>query len=180
MNQNDVIQMPKVKVLEGSGDMLYYHEVKSRKELSSLIASMLEAMSINPSLFETKSAIFKVEDTLYRIAFNVLFAYPQYWVPFTLYTVNKELKDLQWVNWDTGFDRKEKTEDGFKVYSFDDIWLTVEEKDAGFCLGMPENDDEFVPRQVDHQECYIWLNVSSPAFQALYASLDKKSGRIKL
>lgn len=60
MNQNVSIQIPKVKVLEGSGSMLYYHEVKTRQELSSLISSMLEAMSINPSLFETKSAIFKV------------------------------------------------------------------------------------------------------------------------
>ena len=173
MNQNVHIQMPKVKVLEGSGSMLYYHEVTSKKELSSLIASMLEAMSINPSPFETKTTIFKVRDTLYRIVFNAFFAFPQYFTFFTLYKVNKELTNLQLTDWNKGFDRKEKTEDGFKEYSFTDIWVQVEEGPP-YGFNPPENDEEFVPRQVDPHECYIWLNVSSPAFQALYASLETK------
>ena len=76
MNQNVSIQMPKVKVLEGSGSMLYYHNVKTKYELCSLIACLLQALSINPSLclttpYEGKEAIFKVKDTLYRIAFDV-------------------------------------------------------------------------------------------------------------
>lgn len=174
MNQNVTIQMPKVKVLPGSGDMLYYHDVTSKKELSSLIASMLQAMSTNPSLFETKSAIFKVGNTLYRIVFNAFFAYPQFFTFFTLYKLNEELTDLQLTDWNKGFDRKEKTEDGFKVYSFTDIWLQVEEG-APYGFNPPENDEEFVPRQVDPHECYAWLNTDSPAFQALYASLDKSN-----
>lgn len=174
MNQNVPIQMPKVKVLEGSGSMLYYHDVTSKKELSSLIASMLQAMSINPSLFEGKSAIFKVGDTLYRIAFNPFFAYPQFFTFFTLYKVNEELTDLQLTDWNKGFDRKEKTEDGFKEYSFKDIWVQVEEGPP-YGFNPPENDEEFTPHLPDPHECYIWLNVSSPAFQALYASLDKSN-----
>lgn len=169
MKQNVSIQMPKVKVLEGSGSMLYYHEVTSKQELSSLIASMLQAMSINPSLFESKSAIFKVDDTLYRIAFNPFFASPLHWVSFTLYKLNEELTDLQLVNWDTGFNRGYD----FKEYSFEDIWLTVQEEGiSSYCFNRPENDGEFVPHLPDPQECYIWLNVSSPAFQALYAKLE--------
>lgn len=174
MNQNNSIQMPKVKVLPGSGDMLYYHDVTSKKELSSLIASMLQAMSINPSLFEGKSAIFKVGNSLYRIAFNPFFASPLHWVTITLYKLNEELTDLQLTDWNKGFDRKEKIEDGFKEYSFKDIWVQVEEGPP-YGFNPPENDEEFVPRQVDPHECYIWLNVSSPAFQALYASLDKSN-----
>lgn len=176
MNQNVAIQMPKVKVLEGSGSMLYYHEVTSKQELSSLVSSMLEAMSINPSLFETKSAIFKVDDTLYRIACNPFFASPLHWVTLTLYKLNEELKDLQLVNWGAGFNRGYKTEYDFKEYSFTDIWLTVQEEGiSSYCFNLPENDEEFVPRQVDPHECYIWLNVSSPAFQALYAKLELKN-----
>lgn len=173
MNQNVAIQMPKVKVLEGSGSMLYYHEVKTRQELSSLIASMLQAMSINPSLFETKSAIFKVDDTLYRIACNPFFTSPLHWVALTLYKLNEELKDLQLVNWDKGFNRGYKTEYDFKEYSFEDIWLTVQEEGiSSYCFNPPKNDEEFVPHFPDPHGCYIWLNVSSPAFQALYAKLD--------
>lgn len=166
MNQNVAIQMPKVKVLEGSGSMLYYHEVTSKQELCSLVSSMFEAVSINPSLFETKSAIFKVENTLYRIVFNAFFAFPQYFACFTLYKVNEELKELQLVSWDKGFNPKDGTE-----YSFKDIWVQVEEGPP-YGFNPPENDEEFVSRQVDPQECYIWLNVSSPTFQALYASLE--------
>lgn len=167
MNQNVPIQIPKVKVLDGSGSMLYYHEVKTRQELSSLIASMLQAMSTNPSLFETKSAIFKVGDTLYRITFTVFFAFPQYFTYFTLYTVNKVLKELQLVSWDKGFNPKDSTE-----YSFKDIWVQVEEG-APYGFNPPGNDEEFIPHLPDPQECYIWLNVSSPAFRELFDILNQ-------
>lgn len=174
MNQTVPIQMPKVKVLEGSGSMLYYHEVKTRQELSSLISSLLQAMSINPSLFEAKSAIFKVEDTLYRIAFSsnasyTFFINPQYFVYPTLYKVNEELTDLQLVNWDTGFNREDKTE-----YSFKDIWVEVE-KGPSYGFNSPKGDEEYIPNNPDPHACYIWLNITSPAFAALFASLDKSN-----
>lgn len=171
MNQTLSIQMPKIKVLEGSGSMLYYHEVTSKKELSSLVSSMLEAVSINPSLFETKSAIFKVENTLYRIAFNfnAFFAFPQYFACFTFYKVNEELKDLQLVNWDKGFNPKDGTE-----YNFKDIWVQVEEGPP-YGFNPPKGDEEYIPKHPDPQECYTWLNDSSPVFQALYSSLDKSN-----
>ena len=174
MNQNVHIQMPKVKVLPGSGSMLYYHDVTSKKELSSLIASMLQTVSINPSLFEAKSAIFKVGDMLYRIVFNAFFAYPQFFTFFTLYKVNEELTDLQLTDWNKGFDRKKKTEDGFKEYSFKDIWVQVEEGPP-YGFNPPKEDEEYIPRHPGPHECYIWLNITSPAFVALFTSLDKSN-----
>lgn len=174
MNQNVPIQMPKVKVLEDSGSMLYYHEVKTRQELSSLISSLLQAMSSNPSLFEAKSAIFKVGDTLYRIAFNsntsyTFFINPQYFVYSTLYKLNEELTDLQLVNWDTGFNREDKTE-----YSFKDIWVQVE-RGPSYGFNPPKEGAEYIPNNPDPHMCYIWLNITSPAFGELFSLLDQSN-----
>lgn len=168
---NDVIQIPKVKVLEGSGSMLYYHDVKTKYELCSLIACLLQTLSINPSLcltipYEGKEAIFKVKDTLYRISFDVFFCYQRYFVSFYLYSLN-EKPNLQLTNWSNGFNREDGTE-----YRFTDIWSTLIKEGQCYNFNGPNEDDEFIPSFPTPSECYQWLNDNSPVFQELLVKLD--------
>ena len=178
---NPFAKLPKVSVLKDSGDRLYYHDVKTKKELIALIAFMLSTLTVNPSIEESKSAIFKVNGTLYRVVLKSLYqvvadpiSYTQdtrYHTPVVLYKANKELIP-HLLNWDTAFDFNSR-----KLYKYVDIWSVVEEDVSEHYFNQPESEDKsndsYTPRYLEPMQCYIWLSTSSPAFAALFASLDK-------
>lgn len=168
MNKHHLDNLPKASILKDSGDFLYYHDVKTKEELSALITFMVESIAINPSTFESKNAIFKVNGTLYRlvVAVSRFYESEKYFTTITLYKANEELIP-HLVDWDIALDRSTGSN-----YSFTDIWLTVEEDVTGVYLDIPKHDD-YTPKYLTEEQCYAWLNKDSPAFQALYASLDK-------
>ena len=175
--------LPTVSVLESLGDRLYYHDVKTKKELLALMAFMLSTLASNPSIAESKSAIFKVNGTFYRVVLKPIYqivadpiSYTQdirYYTPVKLYKANEELIPLL-LNWDAAFDFNSK-----KLYNYVDIWSVVEEDVPQHSFNQPESDDEcndsYVPKYLEPMQCYIWLSVTSPAFAALFASLDKSN-----
>lgn len=180
---NPFAKLPRVAVLKDSGDCLYYHDVKTKKELLALMAFMLSTLTVNPSITESKSAIFKVNGTLYRVVLKSLYqvvadpiSYTQdtrYHTPVVLYKANEELIPYL-LNWDTAFDFNSR-----KLYKYADIWSVVEEDVPEHYFNQPESEDKvndsYTPRYLEPMQCYIWLSVSSPAFKALFASLDKSN-----
>lgn len=167
--------LPTVSVLESLGDRLYYHDVKTKKELLALIAFMLSTLTLNPSIAESKTIIFKANGTFYRVVAGPT-SFTQdtrYYTPVKLYKANEELIPLL-LNWDSGIDFNSK-----KLYNYADIWSVVEEDGPQHYFNQPESDDEcndsYTPRYLEPMQCYIWLSITSPAFAALFASLDKSN-----
>lgn len=172
---NPFNRLPTVSVLESLGDRLYYHDVKTKKELLALIAFLLSALALNPSIAESKTVIFKVNGTFYRVVAGPT-SFTQdtrYYTPVKLYKANEELIPLL-LNWDAAFDFNSK-----KAYNYADIWSVVEEDVPQHYFNQPESDDEcndsYIPRYLEPMQCYIWLSITSPAFAALFASLDKSN-----
>ena len=97
----------------------------------------------------------------------------RYYTPVKLYKANEELIPLL-LNWDAAFDFNSK-----KLYKYADIWSVVEEDGPEHYFNQPESDDEcndsYTPRYLEPMQCYIWLSITSPAFAALFASLDKSN-----
>lgn len=180
---NPFAGLPTVSVLKNSGDLLYYHDVKTKKELLALIAFMLSALALNPSITESKTIIFKVNGTFYRVVLKPIYQivadpisysqYTRYYTPVKLYKANEELIPLL-LNWDAAFDFNSK-----KLYKYADIWSVVEEDVPQHYFNQPESedkcDDSYVPKYLEPMQCYIWLSITSPAFKALFASLDKSN-----
>ena len=167
--------LPTVSVLESLGDRLYYHDVKTKKELLALIAFMLSTLTLNPSIAESKTVIFKANGTFYRVVAGPT-SFTQdtrYYTPVKLYKANEELMPLL-LNWDSGIDFNSK-----KLYNYADIWSAVEEDGPQHYFNQPESDDEcndsYTPKYLEPMQCYIWLSVTSSAFAALFASLDKSN-----
>ena len=170
MYKHHLDKLPKASILKDSGDFLYYHDVKTKEELLALITFMIETIAINPSTFESKNAIFKVNGTLYRliVAASRFYECERYFTTITLYKANEELIP-HLVDWDVALDRSTGSN-----YSFTDIWLTVEEDVTGEYLDNPKY-DAYTPKYLTDKQCYAWLNKESPAFGALFASLDKSN-----
>lgn len=167
--------LPTVSVLKNSGDRLYYHDIKTKKELLALIAFMLSTLALNPSITESKTIIFKANGTFYRVVAGPT-SFTQdtrYYTPVKLYKANEELIPLL-LNWDAAFDFDSK-----KLYNYADIWSVVEEDGPQHSFNQPESEDKcndiYTPKYLEPMQCYIWLSVTSPAFAALFASLDKSN-----
>lgn len=119
---NPFAKLPRVAVLKDSGDCLYYHDVKTKKELLALMAFMLSTLTVNPSITESKSAIFKANDELYLLLVDAD-GNPQgdYFIELDLHKcICDNTSDL--ITW---FDLYAPEED--ERYSFDDVWKELDD-----------------------------------------------------